>query len=134
MKNPKVNVFNNRANFKGTKPSAGYISIVMLSFCFPSDCWIFNLKASGLYVSVKSRLCADFTLLTHRSILFHPTSSSSLKHKRKDERKHKKRSVCACCIRIMYFPNLTQLFDPPPIRLLHFHLLLLRPHGKPSRP
>lgn len=66
-------------------------------------------QESGVSVQALSVLI----LLTHDSVLFYPTSSSSLKHKRKDERKHKKRSVCDCCIRIMYFPNPTQLFFNP---------------------
>lgn len=62
--------------------------------------------------------CAGLKLLTYDSILFHYTSSSSLKHKRKDERKHKKRSVCDCRMGIMYSPNPTHVFLtplPPPI-------------------
>lgn len=106
---------------------------VTFSVCFPQDCWISNLKANALYIMYQQesrqsvQALSLLILLAHDSILFHPTSSSSLKHKRKDERKHKKRSVCDCCIRIMYSPNPTQLFLTP------LHLLFLR-CGKPIHP
>lgn len=59
----------------------------------------------------KQAACAVFKVLAHDSVPFHPTSSSSLRRKRKDERKHKKRSVCDC--ESCTLQNLHNSFDPP---------------------
>lgn len=88
------------------------LSVQFLYFQFKSQCPLRNVSVRKQ--AVCARALSVLKPLAHDSILFHPTSSSSLKHKRKDERKHKKRSVCDCCIGIMYSPKPTQLlFDPP---------------------
>lgn len=88
------------------------LSEQFLYFQFKSRCPLQNVSVRKQ--AVCARALSVLKPLAHDSILFHPTSSSSLKHKRKDERKHKKRSVCDCCIRIMYSPKPAQLlFDPP---------------------
>lgn len=88
------------------------LSVQFLYFQFKNQCPLRNVSVRKQ--AVCARALSVLKPLAHDSILFHPTSSSSLKHKRKDERKHKKRSVCDCCIGIMYSPKPTQLlFDPP---------------------